>query len=87
MHKTYLEAMNPPRKAHRYALEKAGKEEGAIDWVYTHNDWTSLKAGDTGDEMLVTVRIKISKDTYLRHKKVYERMQKARLAKENKDAT
>lgn len=83
MHKTYEEEMN--RKAHRYALLKAAQEEGEIDWGFTQRDWTALKASDTGEEMLVTVRIAVPKDRYLKYKNAYTRMQKARQAKQ--DAT
>lgn len=83
MHKTYTDAMN--RKAHRYALLKAAKEEGKVDWGFTERDWTALKAGDTGEEMMVTVRIAVPKDKYLKYKNTYERMQKARQAKESKN--
>lgn len=79
MHKTYEMEMN--RKAHRYALLKAAQEEGEIDWGFTERDWTALKAGDTGEQMYVTVRMEISKDRYMRYKEQYERMQKAREAK------
>lgn len=79
MHKTYEEAMN--RKAHRYALLKAAKDEGVIDWGFTERDWTALKAADTGKEMLVTVRVSISKEKYEWLREQYERMEKARAAK------
>lgn len=82
MHKTYEEAMN--RKAHRYALLKAAQAEPNINWGYTENDWTALKAGDTGEVMLVTVRVEVSKDRYLKYKKQYEKAQKMREAKEKK---
>lgn len=83
VHKAYEEAMN--RKAHRYALLKAAKEEGKVDWVFTEHDWTALKAGDTGEELYVTVRMEITKDKYLKYKNTYERMQRARQAKGSRD--
>jgi len=83
MHKTYTEAMN--RKAHRYALLKAAKEEGVINWGFTERDWTALKAADTGEEMLVAVRVSITKEKYEWLRKQYEKMEKARAAKRNAD--
>jgi roadblock/LC7 domain-containing protein len=82
MHKTYEEAMN--RKAHRYALLKAAQKEPNINWTYTENDWTALKAGDTGEVMLVSVKVEVNKDTYLKYKKQYEKAQKMRDAKGGK---
>lgn len=82
VHKTCEEAMN--RKAHRYALLKAAQAEPNINWVYTKNDWTALKAGDTGEVMLVSVRVEVNKDTYLKYKKQYEKTQKMRAAKGGK---
>lgn len=80
MHKTYTDAMN--RKAHRYALLKGAQEnQGSINWQYTKNNWTALKAGDTGDTMLVTVCIEVPKSRYLELKQQYERTQKMRAAK------
>lgn len=74
MHKTYTDAMN--RKAHRYALLKVAKESSeSINWKATEQDWNMLKAADTGDTILVSVRIEISKDRYEKIKKQYERKQ------------
>lgn len=84
MHKAYEDAMN--RKAHRHALLKAAKESGVVNWQYTKNNWTVLKAGDTGDTMFVSVCIEVQKDIYLKHKEQYERAQAARTAKAAKEA-
>ncbi len=81
MHKTYENEMN--RKAHRYALLKAAKE-GEINWGFTERDWTALKAADTGEEMLVTVRVEIDREKYFKYKEKYERAAKAREAKKQK---
>lgn len=79
MHKTYTNEMN--RKAHRYALLKAAREDGKIDWQFTENDWTALKAADTGSELLVSVRMEVDRDKYIKYREQYERAQKMRQAK------
>ena len=81
-HRAYTEAMS--RKAHRYALLKTAQSVGEIDWRCTEADWTVLKAGDTGETMLVSVRMAIPKSEYERQRRKYERMMKARAAKEKK---
>jgi hypothetical protein len=82
MHKAYEEEMN--RKAHRYALLKAAKENPAIHWERTAADWTVLKASDTGTSMLVSVKVEVDRDRYFELREMYERAQKAREAKKNK---
>jgi hypothetical protein len=82
MHKAYEDAMN--RKAHRYALLKAAKEEPNIDWTFTENDWAALKAADTGNAIYVTVRVEIDRDNYFKYREQYERAAKAREAKKQK---
>jgi len=72
------------RKAHRYALLKTAQSVGEIDWRYTEADWTVLRAGDTGETMLVSVRMAIPKSEYERQRRKYERMMKARAAKAKK---
>lgn len=79
MHKTYTNEMN--RKAHRYALLKAAKEDAKIDWGFTERDWTALKVSDTGNEMLVSVKIEIDRDKYFKYREQYEKAQKMRDAK------
>lgn len=79
MHKTYENEMN--RKAHRYALLKAAKEDGEINWSFTERDWTALKVSDTGNEMLVSVKIEIDRDKYFKYREQYEKAQKMRDAK------
>jgi hypothetical protein len=81
-HRAYTEAMS--RKAHRYALLKTAQSVGEIDWRCTEADWTVLKAGDTGETLLVSVRMAIPKSEYERQRRKYERMMKARAAKEKK---
>jgi hypothetical protein len=81
-HRAYTDAMS--RKAHRYALLKTAQSVGEIDWGFTENDWTVLKAGDTGETMLVSVRMAIPKSEYERQRRQYERMMKARAAKAKK---
>ena len=81
-HHAYTLAMS--RKAHRYACLKAAQSVGEIDWKYTENDWTSLKAGDTGETMLVSVRMAIPKTEYERMKRQYIRAQMMRAAKGKK---
>lgn len=78
-HRAYTVAMG--RKAHRYACLKAAQSVGEIDWKYTENDWTVLKAGDTGETMLVSVRMAIPKTEYERMKRQYIRAQMMRAAK------
>ena len=82
-HKTYTKEMN--RKAHRYALLKTAQSVGEIDWGFTENDWTVLKAGDTGETMLVSVRMAIPKTEYERIKRQYIRAQMMRAAKGKKE--
>lgn len=79
MHKTYENEMN--RKAHRYALLKAAKEDGEINWSFTERDWTALKVSDTGNEMLVSVKIEIDRTKYFKYREQYEKAQKMREAK------
>lgn len=81
-HRAYTEAMS--RKAHRYALLKTAQSVGEIDWRYTEADWTVLRAGDTGETLLVSVRMAIPKSEYERQRRKYERMMKARAAKAKK---
>jgi len=81
-HKAYTDAMG--RKAHRYALLKTAQSVGEIDWGFTENDWTVLKAGDTGETMLVSVRMAIPKTEYERIKRQYIRAQMMRAAKGKK---
>ena len=81
-HRAYTEAMS--RKAHRYALLKTAQSVGEIDWRCTEADWTVLKAGDTGETLLVSVRMAIPKSEYERQRRKYERMMKARAAKAKK---
>lgn len=79
MHKTYTNEMN--RKAHRYALLKAAKEDGEINWGFTERDWTALKVSDTGSEMLVSVKVGIDREKYFKYREQYEKAQKMRDAK------
>jgi hypothetical protein len=81
-HRAYMREMG--RKAHRYALLKTAQSVGEIDWRCTEADWTVLKAGDTGETLLVSVRMAIPKSEYERQRRKYERMMKARAAKEKK---
>lgn len=67
-HKTYTDAMN--RKAHRYAAIRAAKD-GSINWKFTEQDWTVLKASDTGEVMLVSVKVEIDREKYFKLKKQY----------------
>ena len=78
-HHAYTQAM--ARRAHRYALMTAAQHVGEIDWKYTKQDWTVLKAGDNGETMFVSVRMAIPKTEYERRVRDYERMQKMRMAK------
>jgi hypothetical protein len=78
-HHAYTQAM--ARRAHRYALMTAAQHVGEIDWKYTKQDWTVLKAGDDGETMFVSVRMAIPKTEYERRVRDYERMQKMRNAK------
>lgn len=82
-HRAYTYAMG--RKAHRYALLKTAQSVGEIDWRFTENDWTVLKAGDTGETMLVSVRMAIPKTEYERIKRQYIRAQMMRTAKGKKE--
>ena len=68
VHKTCELAMN--RKAHRYAAIRAAKE-GSIDWKFTEQDWTVLKANDTGEVMLVSVKVEIDREKYFKLKQQY----------------
>lgn len=79
-HRAYTDAMN--RKAHRHACLLAAQSFGEINWKYTKNDWTVLKAGDTGETMLVSVRMEVPKIEYERIKKQYIRAQMKRNKKE-----
>lgn len=81
-HRAYTEAMS--RKAHRYALLKAAQSVGEINWRCTEADWTVLKAGDTGETLLVSVRMAVPKSEYERQRRQYERLMKARAAKAKK---
>ena len=82
-HRAYTYAMG--RKAHRYALLKTAQSVGEIDWKFTENDWTVLKTGDTGETMLVSVRMAIPKTEYERIKRQYIRAQMMRAAKGKKE--
>ena len=68
MHKAYTDAMS--RKAHRYALLRAAKE-GSVDWRFTEQDWTVLKAADTGESMFVSVRVEVDREKYNKLKNQY----------------
>jgi len=81
-HRAYTLAMN--RKAHRHACMVTAQTVGEIDWKYTKADWTSLRAGDDGETMFVSVRMAIPKTEYERVKRQYIRLQIARVAKANK---
>lgn len=81
-HKAYTDAMS--RKAHRHACLVVAQTVGEIDWGFTKNDWTVLKAGDTGETMLVSVRMAIPKTEYERVKRQYLRAQMMRAAKGKK---
>jgi hypothetical protein len=78
-HHAYTVAMN--RRAHRHACMVAAQTVGEIDWKYTKADWTSLKAGDDGETMFVSVRMAIPKTEYERVKRQYIRLQLARAVK------
>lgn len=82
-HHAYVVAMN--RRAHRYACMVAAQTVGEIDWTYTKADWTSLKAGDDGETMFVSVKVAIPKSEYERVKRQYIRLQMARAAKMRKE--
>jgi len=68
MHKAYTDAMS--RKAHRYALLRAAKD-GSVDWRFTEQDWTVLKAADTGESMFVSVRVEVDREKYNKLKNQY----------------
>ena len=79
-HKTYTLAMS--RKAHRYACLKTAQQVGEIDWKYTENDWTVLKASNNVEgTMYVTVRMAIPVTEYERRVREYQRLEKARASK------
>lgn len=82
-HKTYTLAMS--RKAHRYACLKTAQQVGEIDWKYTENDWTVLKASNNVEgTMYVTVRMAIPVTEYERRVREYNRLTHARIAKQVK---
>ena len=81
-HRAYTLAMN--RRAHRYALLTTAQSVGEIDWKYTKADWTSLRAGDDGETMFVSVRMAIPKTEYERKVREYRKMEKMRQARGKK---